>query len=283
VISPSALARIPGCEQGQRPSAIAALPGGTVNTSFRVDTPAGAFVLRLNSDAGAALGADHRREAQLHAASALAGVAPELIYADLAEGFMVMRFVAGAVWEPSDFARPQRLRKLSQTLRTLHAIPPPAVAPFDVAAILRGYSAKIIEAQPAERVLLESLLEEADTALELCARGGRAPAIVHNDLHHSNLIEGERLYLIDWEYAAVADPIFDLACVLAYYPHAEPYAQELLDAAGLAAEVSPAVLARARFLFMLLSFMWYRLRRLTREVAAAELAAELGLLRRLRA
>jgi aminoglycoside phosphotransferase (APT) family kinase protein len=280
VIPPSALARIPGWE-AQRPSAIAALPGGTINTSFRVDTRAGSFVLRLNGEAGAVLGADHTREAQLHAAAARAGVAPELIYADIAERFMIMRFVDGAAWDASDFARPERLRQLGATLRTLHAVAPPVVAPFDVAAILRGYSAKIIEAQPAERVLLESLLEQADTALALCARSGRAATVVHNDLCYSNLIEGERLYLIDWEYAAVADPIFDLACVLAYYPHAGPYAQELLDAAGLAADVSIGALVRARFLFVLLSFLWYRLRRLTRTVAAEELAAERTLLRRL--
>jgi thiamine kinase len=285
VIPPSALACIPGCEAGRPPHAIAALRGGTVNKSFRVDTRAGSFVLRLNGDAGALLGANHGREARLHAAAALAGVAPQLIYADLAERFMIMRYVAGAAWEVSDFARPQRLRKLGATLRTLHCIAPPAVAPFDLAAILRGHAANLIAAQPAERVLLESLMEKADTALALCARGGREATIVHNDLDHSNLIEGERLYLIDWEYAAVADPLFDLACVLAYYPHAEPYAQDLLNAAGLAAQVSIAVLVRARFLFLLLNFLWYRLRHLTQEVAAADpaadRAAECALLRRL--
>lgn len=276
------LARVPGCEAGQRPHAIAALSGGTVNTSFRVDTRAGSFVLRLNGVAGALLGADHAREARLHAAAAVSGVAPELIYADLEQRFMIMRCVDGAAWDASDFGRPERLRELGATLRTLHAISPPTVAPFNLAAILQGHSAKIIDAQPAERGLLESLMEEAGTALALCARGGRATAIVHNDLYHSNLIDGEHLYLIDWEYAAVADPIFDPACVLAYHPHAEPYAQELLDAAGLA-EVPLAVLFRARFLFMLLSFLWYRLRRLTAEVTAtAELAAEGALLRRLR-
>src|ERR1017187_2824837 len=98
VTPPSPLARIPGWE-AQRPSAIAALPGGTINTSFRVDTRAGSFVLRLNGEAGAVLGADHTREAQLHAAAARAGVAPELIYADIAERFMIMRFVDGAAWD----------------------------------------------------------------------------------------------------------------------------------------------------------------------------------------
>ena len=240
-------------------------------------------MLRLNAAAGAVLGAHHAREARLHAAAARAGVAPELIYADAAGEFMVMRHAAGAAWGVADFARPERLRRLGARLSDLHAIAPPAVDAFDFAASLRGHSAAVIESEPAERVLIESLMERADTALTLCARGGRKATIVHNDLHHRNLIEGERLYLIDWEYAAVADPIFDLACVLAYYPHAEPHAQVLLDASGLAAEVSIDLLAQARFPFLLLSFLWYRRRRLVCQGTAEERAAEGALLRRLRA
>jgi thiamine kinase len=240
-------------------------------------------VRRLNAAAGAVLGAHHVREARLHAAAARAGLAPELIYADAAGEFMVMRHVAGAAWSVADFARPERLRRLGARLSVLQAIAPPAVDAFDFAATLRGHSAAVIESEPTERVLIESLMEQADTALTLCARGGRKATIVHNDLHHRNLIEGERLYLIDWEYAAVADPIFDLACVLAYYPHAEPHAQVLLDASGLADEVSIDLLAQARFPFLLLSFLWYRRRRLVCKGTAEERAAEGALLRRLRA
>ena len=281
VIPPGALARIPGCEAGLPPQAITALPGGSVNKSFRVDTRAGSFVLRLNDAVGAVLGANHAREVRLHGTAALAGVAPELIHADLAERFMIMRYVPGASWDASDFAHPERLRELGATLFNLHAIAPPAVAPFNLAALLQGHAANLIDALPAERGFLESLMERADAALALCASGGRQAAIVHNDLCHLNLIDAERLYLIDWEYAAVADPIFDVACVLAYYPQAEPHAQLLLDATGLAGCVSTAELHRARFLFLLLSFLWYRRRRLTREVSAAELAGERALRQRL--
>jgi aminoglycoside phosphotransferase (APT) family kinase protein len=281
LIPADALARIPGYEPGQRPDSLTVLSGGTVNQSFRVDTRAGSFVLRLNAAAAAGLGANHAREAQLHAAAASAGVAPQLIYADLAGRFMIMRFVAGAVWKAADFADLPRLCLLGATLRSLHAIAAPAVAAFDLGDILRGHCARLIAAEPAQRALLESLMEQADAALALCARGGRQATIVHNDLCHSNLIQGERLYLIDWEYAAVADPIFDPACVLAYYPDAEPLAQDLLDATGLGASVSMTMLARARFLFEFLSFLWHRRRRLSTEVAAADDAVEAALLRRL--
>jgi thiamine kinase-like enzyme len=163
----------------------------------------------------------------------------------------------------------------------LHGIAPPAVAPFNLGAILREHCAHLAAAAPAERALLARLLQQGEARLALCARGARKAVIVHNDLHHSNLIEADRLYFIDWEYAAVADPIFDLGCVLAYYPQAQLHAQELLDTAGLAEEASIAALGAASSLFVLLSFLWYRRRRLRCAVSAEVLAAEDALLRRL--
>lgn len=42
-----------------------------------------------------------------------------------------------------------------------------------------------------------------------------ASAVCHHDLHLGNLVEqGERLFLIDWEYAALSDPALDLALFL---------------------------------------------------------------------
>jgi thiamine kinase len=281
LIPASALAHVPGCETGTRADAIALLRGGTLNASFRVDTRAGQFVLRLNAAESGFLGANHEREAQLQRAAAQSGVAPPLIYADAAHGFMITQFIGGRAWDAADFAQPEKLCWLGARLRVLHGIAAPAVAPFDLGAILRGHCAHLAEAAPAERALLASLLQQGEATLALCASDGRKAAIVHNDLHHSNLIEADRLYFIDWEYAAVADPIFDLACVLAYYPQAQLHAQDLLNAAGLAEEASVAALGAASSLFVLLSFLWYRRRRLTRAVSAEDLAAEDALLRRL--
>lgn len=281
LIPASILARVPGCEQGTRPLAIAQLPGGTVNTSFRVHTRRGGFVVRLNGVAGAILGANHAREEQLQAAAAAAGVAPALLYVDAKHAFTITEFISGRIWGAARFAQPDSLRRLGKRLCALHDIIPPAVAPFDLAAILRAHCARLAAALPPERPLFARLLEQSEAMLARCASEQRESVIVHNDLQHSNLIEGDRLYLIDWEYAAVADPIFDVACVLAYYPRARPHAQELLCAAGLGGQASPAALTAATWLFVLLSFLWYRMRRLTRAVPAADLAAEGALLRRL--
>jgi hypothetical protein len=55
-----------------------------------------------------------------------------------------------------------------------------------------------------------------------------------------------------------------------------------METAGLAREASLAELQAARSMFVLLSFLWYRIRRLTGETAStADISAEFDLLRRL--
>jgi thiamine kinase len=284
LIPAAALALVPGCAAGTRPDAIVQLHGGTVNTSFRIDTRAGRFVLRLNAAASEFLGVDHEREAQLQRAAAACGLAPRLVYTDAAHAFTISTYIDGRAWEAADFGRQDALRRLGTRLRALHGIAPPIVGAFDIGAILRAYCMRLTQAVPAEGALLAGLMQQSEAILALCASSGRKATVVHNDLHHSNLIEADRLYFIDWEYAGVADPIFDLACVLAYYPQAQPHARLLLETAGLAEAASPEALVAASSLFVLISFLWYRLRRLTGVLAApADLAAEAALLARLNA
>ena len=40
--------------------------------------------------------------------------------------------------------------------------------------------------------------------------------VCHNDLHAGNILSGERLWLIDFEYAVQASPIVDLASFVAF-------------------------------------------------------------------
>jgi len=283
LIPHDALIHVPGFASGDSTARAAKLYGGTVNQSYRVDTSAGRFVVRIHDSSAHVLGADHEREAQLHAAAAAAGLAPALIHVDVAHRFVIMEYVTGLLWTSQDFARPERLGQLGATLHALHSIVPPTVAPFDVRTVLRRLHERLVEGVPGERAWFTQLMERAAVALLAFDTSTRPKTLVHNDLHHGNLVGKERLFLLDWEYAAVADPLLDLACVLAYYPHAGPHAATLLEAARLTDTASPEMLQQATWLCMLVSYFWYRSRRLAKpDVTPAELAAEHGLLKRLR-
>lgn len=261
LIPARALAQVPG----YTPSAcVTLLSGGAVNAAFRVETSVGRYVVRIHDALGIELGANHIREARLQNAAATAGVAPAVLYVDPLQHFMISEYVDGRVWTPDDFANVQRLRQLAATLRTVHEIAPPACAPFDLAALLRDFADRIGQRVPAARPLLTQLLKRAAESLRECGSQERAPALFHSDPQHSNIIDARgRLLLIDWEYAAVGDPLFDLACVLAYYPQALPHSRDLLDSCGLAGSATLSMLEHATWLYVLLSYFWERSRRLS--------------------
>lgn len=276
------LVHVPGYSAGGTTARASRIYGGTVNTSYSVDTGAGRFVVRIHNEIARSLGADHEREAQLHAAAAAAGLAPALIHVDAEHRFLVMEYVAGGTWTSQDMARPERLRQLGAALYALHAVVPPFVTRYEIPAVLEVQYRRLSEVAPEEVPWFSELMERAAAALDASGTRQRPRVLIHNDLYHLNLIGYERLYLLDWEYAAVADPLFDLATVLAHHPQAVPFAETLLDASRLADSATPQMLAHATWLYVLISYFWYRARRAGGlPPSPATQAAEEGLRRRL--
>jgi thiamine kinase len=275
-----ALALVPGWKETTQPRECVPLSGGTSNAAYRVRTRAGDFVLRLHEPQSALLGVNRANELALHEAAARAGIAPPLVVIDPAGQFLITQYVRGPTWTAGDMADPTHLAHLGRTLRELHALPAPTVAGYEPARLLRVHAERIARLDGPGAALLAPWLQQADEVLARCARAGRLPAIIHNDLHHSNILEADRLYLIDWEYAAVSDPLFDLACLIAYYPAAEEHAELLLDAAGLPRSALGS-LREAAWLYVLLSYLWYRALALQSAPSAAARAQEQALLQRL--
>jgi len=282
VIDGGLLQHVPGCENGDAPYSQELLGGGKVNRSFLVRTRRGRFVVRLNESASADSGLDRDREHLLQSVAAQAGIAPHVIYACPDRSCLITDYVEGRLWTPHYFTRMRDLRALGQRLRSLHALAPPPLPRFDPLVAARRYAANIVQADPEDRGRIEDLLGRGDEALRRAHSAQRPACIVHSDLHQGNVLTADRIYFIDWEYAQVGDPLIDLACVLAYYPRAVPHGPLLLEASGLDAEgVTPVMLGELTRVFNLLTYLWYRARRLVRNVPATDLQLESTSLRRL--
>jgi aminoglycoside phosphotransferase (APT) family kinase protein len=218
----------------------------------------------------------------LHTAAAGAGIAPPIIYACPDRSCLVTDYVEGRLWTPHYFTRMRDLRALGQRLRALHALPAPNVARFDPLAAARRYAEVIVAHDPNDAGRIEDLLGRGAEALQRSRSAQRAACIVHSDLHHGNVLTADRVYFIDWEYAQVADPMQDLACILAYYPRAAAHAALLLEASGLAdSGATPQMLSELTRVFNLLTYLWYRARRVARNVPATDLQLESSALRRI--
>jgi thiamine kinase len=276
------LQRVPGCEDGEPPFSQELIGGGKVNRSFLVRTRRGRFVVRLNENSSGDPGLDRNRELLLHTAAAGAGIAPQVVYAAPDRSSLITEYVDGRLWTPHYFTRMRDLRSLGQRLRSLHSLAPPPVAHFDPLTAARRYADHIVRSEPDEAGRIQFLLASGAESLARAASEKRAPAIVHSDLHHGNVLTADRVYFIDWEYAQVGDPLLDLACVMTYYPRALPHGALLLEAAGLAdAGVTSAMLGELTNVFTLLTYLWYRARRVARNVPATDLQIESAALRRL--
>jgi len=258
-IAAGALALVPGAH-GDAPVRVDRLLGGSVNDSWRVETAAGRFVLRLDGAAWRRPGVDRARERLLHGVAAAAGLAPRMITHDEALGALVSEHLAGRIWAAQDFSCAAQLERLGERLARLHELaPPPAAGRFDPVDCALGYLGLMnVEraSAPGTAVVLAGLRA---AVLEVDAAGA-GPRIIHGDLVHGNLVEGERLWMLDWEYAQVADPIYDVACVLAYYPQAGAQASRLIAAAGLELRGAAARLQAAAYVYRGLSWLWHQAR-----------------------
>jgi aminoglycoside phosphotransferase (APT) family kinase protein len=247
-----ALARVPGLSDGEPPLMLEPLGGGSVNQVFRVDSRLGRFVVRLNGAAWSRPGVDRDRELSLYRAAAAAGIAPPLVAADpAAEGLLIMQYQDGQVWRERDFDDVTALWRLGERLQVLHALAPPAVEPFDPWSVAQGYLRQIAE-PPAAAPL--AYLERCCTGL---VRQSFGACIAHGDLAQNNLLEGQQLWLLDWEYAQLSDPLMDVACVLAYYPVAGRHRAEFAAAAGLGAQSLGEALAQRTAIYQGLSWLWH--------------------------
>ncbi|HUI62778.1 MAG TPA: phosphotransferase [Steroidobacteraceae bacterium] len=278
LIPQEVLRQVPGHAS---PATIRPLPGGSLNRSFHISTPAGEFVVRLSPAPDAWLASDRSVEYELHGLAAAAGLAPRIAAADPQGHWLITEFIAGRLWSAADFASAAELLRLAGVLRRLHAVPAPAAGRFDLLLALEGYVRRLAPygdipmlAGVATAEAGGRLLAAAELAWRRAGAGSRPPAILHHDLHASNLIESERgLLLIDWECAAVSDPLLDVACILSYYDRARAHALLLLQHSGLGS-VTPAQLAAAVWLFDLHTLLWYRERRQRLPPTPAEREAE---------
>jgi len=183
-----------------RAAEIETLGGGITNRNFKVVLDGEAFVLRIGGKDTALLGIDREHEHEASLAAARLGIAPEVVRFQY--GCLVTRYVEGDTGR-TDPAEVGRL------LRRLHA-GPPIPGRFDAFRVVEVY---------AETAALHGLRvpDAYDQARSLAAeietlRSGPPLVPCHNDLLGANFIhDGERLWLVDWEYAGMGDPFFDLA------------------------------------------------------------------------
>lgn len=188
---------------------ISVLKGGLSNESFVVKDASGRHVVRFGIDFPF-----HQvyRDRELMTARAAheAGFAPKVEYAE--PGVMVSAFLDAKTFSAEDVATERE--RVALLLRRFHKEMPRQVSgagfmfwPFHV---IRDY-ARTLEAGGSR--MIPQLARYLVLAEELEAVQSPLPIVFgHNDLLPSNILDdGEKLWLIDFEYAGFSTAMFDLA------------------------------------------------------------------------
>lgn len=216
-----AIARIPGWDPNN--VALEELHGGLSNRTFKVTQRGTVFVLRLDATHTGAFLLDRRLEASIGRNAAIAGLAPQVVFADPAAGILLSEYLHGKIWSRQSFDDAGNLEALAELLRRVHALPLCGVL-LNVKAVASFYAGKLPSAQGS--YAFARRCEEIIAAMPV---NGRV-CCCHNDVIAQNIIATPKLKLLDWEYACDNDPLFDLASVVGYHDLDEALAGALLDA-----------------------------------------------------
>ncbi|MDP5071054.1 MAG: aminoglycoside phosphotransferase family protein, partial [Congregibacter sp.] len=169
--------------------------------------------------------ARHSYEVNIQSQAAACDSAPRVFFSDPRRGLTLMQYID----DPKD--GPDSPAAIAQLLKSIHALPAQGM-PTRSTDVLRDYLSYYFDGyfyphlahsfEPrnflmASQTALAKLLGEG---LAIISRAMQAvdaqsdvrPVLCHNDLLQANRLRcGDRLYALDWEYAAPGDPFFDIA------------------------------------------------------------------------
>lgn len=249
--------RVP--ELAGRELTLTAMSGGITNRNFRVDAVGSTeqWVIRFPGNDTHLLGISREVEHAATVAAAAVGVGPEVTAFIRPEGYLVTRFIVGSPVSHEEVRRPETLRRVADSIRRIHNGPaiPGLFVPLRICDAYRALAvARGVAIPPAyvEAAAIGRRIERAILADPVELRP------CHNDLLNANFIDdGARIRIIDWEYAGMGDPFFDLGN---FSINHELSAEE--DAILLSAydrELLPAHLARVSLMRVVSDFreaMW---------------------------
>ena len=205
-----ALGRVP--ELAGRRLRLSPLSGGITNRNFLVesaDSPI-RWVVRLAGNDTHLLGISREVEHAATVAAAGAGVGPEVTAFIRPEGYLVTRFIEGNPVSDDAVHRHETIRRVADSIRRVHDGPaiPGLFIPLRIVEAYRALAAARSVIVPVEYELARAVGRRIELAL-LANPIELRPC--HNDLLNANFIDdGERIRIVDWEYAGMGDPFFDL-------------------------------------------------------------------------
>ena len=189
---------------------VAELAGGLTNTNYKVVTDAGAYVVRVSAKDSGMLAIDRENEYLNSRSAADAGVGARVIDYVPDHSLLVLEFIEGTTQSAADLRRGDKLEMVAQACKRLHGAAP-FRDDFNMFDIQRRYLRLVQERGfrlPERYLEFEPQVRRIEAAMAVRDEG-TVPC--NNDLLAANFIDdGQKIWLIDYEYAGNNDACFEL-------------------------------------------------------------------------
>ena len=191
-----------------QPSAVKILTTGLSNFSVLVESSQ-RFVVRIDGEHTAMHNLNRPGEWRNLQAAHRAGLAPGPRYFNPELGALVCDYL-----EPDD-QQPLVISEVARLLQAIHHLPARHHR-LDLHERMLSYEKRLSHRAPDRAALLAPYRESVGVKLARAEAGKSTLVLCHHDLLRANrLYCGGRLFAIDWEYAAMSDPWYELAVVIA--------------------------------------------------------------------
>jgi thiamine kinase-like enzyme len=217
---------------GPRQGSVVQLDGGITNRNFRVNFGGTDYVVRLPGKRSEILGIDRTAECVANKAAAGLGFAPKVAAMFEEPACLVTMFVAGRRMSGEELRGAEALAEVAGDLRRFHDSGTELPTGFDSFRLVEEYAEKG-RAHGSEPPDGYNDALAAARRIEEEIRGQPIHELVpaHNDLLPANFLrDGDKIQLIDWEYAGMGDRWFDLGNFAANNELEERQEEQLLDA-----------------------------------------------------
>jgi thiamine kinase-like enzyme len=237
-----------------KPRSVRELTGGITNRNYRVVTPDGAFVARVWAGGGGFLAINRDHEYANSVIAAEAGVGAPVLEYRPQDCLLVIGYLDGRTYTSADVADPANAARIVDACLRLHAAPRFG-NDFDMFEIQPRYSAVTAELGLRVPAGYDRFWPQFAAAQAALAVRDEGTVPCNNDLLAGNFIDdGERVWLIDYEYSGNNDPCFELGNIAA---------ESGLSADALADLVTryyrrrrPSRIARARLFGLVARYGW---------------------------
>jgi len=197
---------------GPRQGGVRPLEGGITNRNYRVNFGGDEYVVRLPGKDTNLLGIDREAERQATQQAAELGVGPKVAAMFEEPPCLVTCFVEGRELTSGELREQDVLAEVARGLRAFHDSGLELPTEFQVYDVVREYADVARSRGGQVPDAFDSALERAGEIVKAVTdHPEHRTSPNHNDLLAANFLQSpERVVIVDWEYAGMGDPFFDL-------------------------------------------------------------------------